>query len=385
MTTKKDYYEILGVEKGATEDEIKKSYRKLAMKYHPDKNESPEAEEMFKEISEAYAVLSDSEKRSSYDKFGHTGFDSRYSQEDIFRGADFSDFGDIFGDIFGSIFGSGFGSRSRGPQRGADLQYELRLTFQEAYKGKTVDIEVPKVILCDSCSGTGAKEGTLAKTCPECRGSGSVTRAIQTPFGNMMSQSSCSTCRGSGKIIETPCSKCAGKGKVRAAKKMSVTIPAGADTGMRLRFPGEGNVGDAGAPPGDLYVVVRVTPDSYFAREGNDVQISVDLNFVQAALGTDITVKTLSGDVVMTVPEGTQTGSVFRLKGKGFPYVNSKSVGDQYVSVNLVTPDKLSAEQRQLLEEFAKSSGFDMTTKAGAKKKAKKEKGGFFKDLFKDS
>ena len=385
MTTNKDYYEILGVEKSSTDDEIKKSYRKLAMKYHPDKNDSPEAEEKFKEISEAYAVLSDSDKRSSYDKFGHAGFDSRYSEEDIFRGADFSDFGDIFGDIFGNIFGGGFGSsRSRGPQRGSDLQYELRLTFQEAFKGKTVDIEVPKVILCDSCSGTGAKVGTVAKTCPECRGSGTVARTVQTPFGNMISQSSCSTCRGSGKMIETPCPKCSGKGKVRSSKKMSVTIPAGADTGMRLRYPGEGNVGDSGAAPGDLYVVVRVAADSYFNRVGNDVHINVDLNFVQAALGTDITVKTLSGDVTMTVPEGTQNGSVFRLKGKGFPYINSKSVGDQYVTVQLVTPDKLSAEQRQMLEDFAKSSGFEMTTKAGAKKKAKKEKGVFSK-FFKDN
>jgi len=382
MTAKKDYYDILGVSKGSTDDEIKKSYRKLAMQYHPDKNDSPEAEEKFKEISEAYAVLSDSEKRSSYDKFGHAGFDSRYSEEDIFRGADFSDFGDIFGDIFGNIFGGGFGGgRSRGPQRGADLQYELRLTFQEAFQGKTVEIEVPKVILCDSCSGTGAKKGTLTKTCPECRGSGTVDRIVQTPFGNMRSQSSCSTCRGSGKMIETPCPKCSGKGKVRSAKKMSVTVPAGADTGMRLRFSGEGNVGDSGAPSGDLYVVVRVTSDGYFAREGNDVYTNVDLNFVQAALGTDITVKTLSGDVTMTIPEGTQNGSVFRLKGKGFPYVNSKSVGDQYVTIQLVTPDKLSEEQRKLLEDFAKSTGFELTTKAGAKKKDKKEKGGFFKSF----
>ena len=371
MTTKRDYYEILGVAKEATEDEIKKSYRKLAMTYHPDKNDSPEAEEKFKEISEAYAVLSDTEKRSSYDKFGHAGFDNRYSQEDIFRGADFSDFGDIFGDIFGGIFGGG---RSRGPQRGADLQYELRMTFMEAFTGKTVDIDVPKVVSCETCMGTGAKPGTNAKSCPECRGSGKVTRTVQTPFGNMMSQSTCPTCHGNGKLIETPCSKCSGKGKVRSTKKIQVTVPAGADSGMRLRFPGEGNVGDNGAAPGDLYVLIRIAPDSYFAREGDNVYTSVDLNFVQAALGTDITVKTLSGDVTMTVPEGTQTGNVFRLKGKGFPRVNSKSVGDQYVTVNLVTPSKLSADQRKLLEDFAKSSGFEATTKAGSKKKDK----GFF-------
>lgn len=382
MTTKKDYYEVLGVTKEATDEEIKKSYRKLAMQYHPDRNDSPEAEDKFKEISEAYAVLSDSEKRASYDRFGHAGFDSRYSEEDIFRGADFSDFGDIFGDIFGSIFGGGFGgSRSRGPQRGADLQYELRLTFMEAYKGKTVDIDVPKIVLCDQCSGTGAKQGTVAKSCPECRGSGTVSRAVQTPFGNMISQSSCPTCHGSGKMIEMPCPKCSGKGKVRSTKKISVTVPAGADNGMRLRFPGEGNAGDPGAVSGDLYVIVRVAPDSYFVREGDDVYTSIDLNFVQAALGTDVSVKTLGGDVTMTVPEGTQSGSTFRLRGKGFPRVNSKSVGDQYVTVNLVTPGKLSEEQRKLLEEFAKSSGFDTTTKAGVKKKEKKEKGGFFKKV----
>ena len=375
MTTNRDYYEILGVSKTATEDDIKKSYRKLAMQYHPDKNDAPDAEEKFKEISEAYAILSDAEKRSAYDRFGHAGINNRYSQEDIFKNADFSDFGDIFGDIFVNFFGGG---RARGPQRGADLQYDLRFSFEEAFKGKTVDIDVPKVITCDACSGTGAKQGTLAKTCPECRGSGTASKTIRTPFGNMISQSTCSTCRGSGKIIEAPCPKCSGKGKVRSSKKLSVTIPAGVDNGMRLRYPGEGNVGDAGAPPGDLYVVVRIDRDSYFARDGDDVHVSVDLNFVQAALGTDITVKTLSGDVTMTVPEGTQTGSVFRLKEKGFPRVNSKSVGDQYVTVNLVTPRKLSAEQKDLLEKFAASSGFTATTAAG-KKKGKKEKGFFDK------
>ncbi|MCL2550157.1 MAG: molecular chaperone DnaJ [Methanimicrococcus sp.] len=389
MTTKKDYYEILSVTKEATDEEIKKSYRKLAMQYHPDKNDSPDAEEKFKEISEAYAVLSDPEKRASYDRFGHAGFDSRYSQEDIFKGADFSDFGDIFGDIFGSIFGGGFGgSRSRGPQRGADLQYELRLTFMEAYKGKTVEIVVPKIILCDSCSGTGAKPGTVAKSCPQCRGLGTASKTIQTPFGNMVSQSTCPTCHGSGKMIETPCPKCSGKSKVSSTKKISVTVPAGADSGMRLRFPGEGNAGDPGMAAGDLYVFIRMTPDSHFVREGDDVYTTIDLNFVQAALGTDVTVKTLGGDVTMTVPEGTQNAGTFRLRGKGFPRVNSKTVGDQYVTVHLVTPSNLSAEQRKLLEDFAKSSGFEATTKAGAKKKGKKEgKGGFFskmKEAFED-
>lgn len=373
MTTKKDYYEILGVTKEATEEEIKKSYRKLAMQYHPDRNDSPEAEDTFKEISEAYAVLSDSGKRASYDRFGHAGF---HNQEDIFKGADFSDFGDIFGDIFGSIFG---GSRSRGPQRGADLQYELRLTFMEAYKGKTADIVIPKTVMCDECSGTGAKPGTDIRACTQCRGNGTVSKTVQTPFGNMISQSTCPSCRGSGKLINTPCPKCSGKSKVSSSKKISVTIPAGADNGMRLRFPGEGNAGDPGTAAGDLYVLVRVAPDSHFAREGDDVYTTIDLNFVQAALGTDTVVKTLGGDVTMAVPAGTQTGSTFRLRGKGFPHVNSKAVGDQYVTVNLVTPDKLSDEQRKLLEDFAKSSGFEATTKAGVKKKGKKEgKSGFF-------
>jgi molecular chaperone DnaJ len=197
----------------------------------------------------------------------------------------------------------------------------------------------------------------------------------------MISQSSCPTCHGGGRIIETPCPKCSGKGKVRSTKKISVAVPAGAPNGMRLRYPGDGNVGDPGAPAGDLYVIVRVTPDNYFVREGDDVYVKVDLNFVQAALGTDINVRTLGGDVTMTVPEGTQNGSTFRLKGKGFPHVNSKSTGDQYVTVNLITPDKLSADQRRLLEEFAKSSGFEATTAAGSKKKEKKEKGGFFKKV----
>ncbi|MCL2863198.1 MAG: molecular chaperone DnaJ [Methanimicrococcus sp.] len=383
MTTKKDYYEILGVTREASDEEIKKSYRKLAMQYHPDKNDAPDAEEKFKEISEAYAVLSDPEKRASYDQFGHAGFDSRYTQEDIFR--DFN-INDILGDLFGNIFGGGAGGgRNRGPQRGADLQYELRLTFMEAYLGKTVEIVVPKVIMCDTCAGTGAKPGTTVQSCAQCRGSGIAAKTVQTPFGNMISQSACPTCRGNGKTISTPCPKCSGKGKVNSTKKISVTVPAGADTGMRLRFPGEGNAGDPGAVSGDLYVYVRVSPDSSFVRDGDNVYLSIDLNFVQAALGTDVIVKTLGGDVTMTVPEGTQTGSTFRLRGKGFPRVNSKTTGDQFVTVNLVTPNKLSGEQRKLLEDFAKSSGFEAVVKAGDKKKGKKEgKGGFF-DKMKDA
>ncbi|WNY26830.1 molecular chaperone DnaJ [Methanolapillus ohkumae] len=379
MATKRDYYEILGVSKDASEDEIKKKYRKLAMEYHPDRNDSPDAEEKFKEISEAYAVLSDTEKRSTYDKFGHSGFDNRYSTEDIFRGADFSDFGDIFGDIFGNIFGGGFGgnSRRRGPQRGGDLQYDIRISFADAYAGKTVSIDVPKIITCDTCSGSGAKPGTSPKTCPECRGSGVVAKTMRTPFGNMISQSSCPVCGGTGQKIETPCPKCSGKGKTKETKKISVTIPPGSDNGMRIRYPGEGNSGDVGAPAGDLYVVIRVDQDNYFTREGDNVYTNIHVNFVQAALGADVTVKTMGGDVTMTIPEGTQTGSTFRLKGKGFPRVNSKSVGDQFVTVNLEIPKKLSKEQRELLEQYAKISGLPATS--GSKGKGKKDKGFFGK------
>ncbi|WNY25063.1 molecular chaperone DnaJ [Methanolapillus millepedarum] len=377
MATKKDYYEILGVSKDASEDEIKKKYRKLAMEFHPDRNDSPEAEEKFKEISEAYAVLSDSEKRATYDKFGHSGFDSRYSTEDIFRGADFSDFGDIFGDIFGNIFGAGFGgSKRRGPQRGGDLQYDIRMSFAEAYAGKTISIDIPKTATCDTCSGSGAKPGTVPKTCPECRGSGVVSKTMRTPFGNMLTQSACPTCGGTGQKIESPCPKCAGKGKVKTVKKLSVTIPPGADTGMRIRYSGEGNAGDVGAPPGDLYVVVRVDPDPYFKREGDDVYTNVNISFVQASLGAEITVKTMGGDVTMTVPEGTQTGSTFRLKGKGFPHINSKTTGDQFVTVNLEIPKKLTKEQRDLLEQYAKVSGLPSV---GVKGKSKKDKGFFGK------
>ncbi|NLI62734.1 MAG: molecular chaperone DnaJ [Methanosarcinaceae archaeon] len=381
MTTKQDYYEILGLSKESnpSPDEIKKQYRKLAMKYHPDRNDSPDAEEKFKEISEAYAVLSDAEKREQYDRFGHAGINSQYSTEDIFRTADFGDFSDIFGDFFGGIFGGGFGrGRSRGPARGNDIQYDMRITFKEAFDGIKKDIKFQKTINCDRCSGSGAEPGTKVMTCDSCGGSGVVMKTMSTPFGNIASQTTCPKCRGSGKSIESPCSKCRGKTKVRTTKSLEVDIPAGVTTNSTLRISGEGDEGDIGAPPGDLYIVINVANDRYFERRGNDIYVDVKIEFPQAVLGDEIVVKTMTGDVLMNVPAGTQTHSTLRLRGKGFKNLNGAGSGDQYVRFIINTPQKQTDEQKELLENYAKTLGI---SEKGLGKKQKKNDKGFFEKI----
>ncbi|MBN2110521.1 MAG: molecular chaperone DnaJ [Methanosarcinaceae archaeon] len=360
MSTTRDYYEILGVSKDSTEAEIKKAYRKLAMKYHPDKNKEPGAEEKFKEISEAYAVLSDAEKREQYDRFGHAGIDSRYSQEDIFRNADFrgfEDLEDILGGIFGGAFG-GFGgfrgrqTQRRGPVRGSDLRYDMTITLEQAAKGSETTINVPRAERCDVCGGTGAKPGTSPKTCPNCHGTGQVTHARNTPFGRFMSTTTCNVCHGTGEIIEEPCAACRGTGKQKKVRKISVKIPRGADNGMRLKINGEGEDGSPGAPSGDLYVVIHVEPHKLFERVGDDILYELPITFSQAALGAEVMVPTLHGKVKMSIKPGTQTHSILRLKGKGMPYLHGSGQGDQLVRVIVRTPTRLTEDQKELFRKL---------------------------------
>ncbi|HEY9205849.1 MAG TPA: molecular chaperone DnaJ [Candidatus Methanoperedens sp.] len=367
MATKRDYYEILGVEKKASADDIKSAYRKLAMQYHPDRNKSPDAEEKFKEISEAYAVLSDQNKRQQYDQFGHAGIDMRYSQEDIFRGVDFEDILRDFGTGGfgfgrrggGSIFDIFFGGEGRreGPRRGSDILYELAINFEDAAFGKTIDLEIPRTEKCDVCNGTGAKPGTSPKTCPSCRGTGQVSRTQNTPFGRFMTTSTCGTCRGNGQIIDSPCPSCHGSGTVQRRRKLEVKIPPGVDTGSRLRIAGEGEAGEKGGPPGDLYVEIYVKPHSIFTRHENDIVMEATISFTQAALGDEIIVPTLDGKAKMKIPAGTQNGEIFRLRGKGFPSLHISGKGDELVKIKVEVPTKLNDRQKQLLREFAEAGG----------------------------
>ena len=368
MSEKRDYYEVLGVSKDADAKEIKKAYRKLAMKYHPDKNPGDKAaEEKFKEINEAYEVLSDEEKRSTYDRFGHDGLNGQagFGGGQGFGGfggsGGFGGFEDIFGDIFGSGFGgfggSGGSSRRRGPRRGADIRQSVTIKFEEAAFGKKIKVKINRSEECDECHGSGAKPGTTKKTCPTCHGSGTVQSVQRTPFGNIASQRTCSTCNGEGEINESPCNKCHGKGSVRKTKTIEVDIPAGIDDGQMIKLSGQGEVGEKGGPRGDLYIVVNVQKHDIFTREGYDVYIEMPIRFTQAALGDKLEVPTLDGKVSYTLPEGTQTGTVFRLREKGIPKLRSNSRGDQYVKVIIDTPKKLNDEQKELLRKFDESCG----------------------------
>lgn len=355
---KRDYYEVLGISRSATEQEIKKAYRKKAMEYHPDRNpDNKEAEEKFKEVNEAYEVLSDAEKRKTYDQFGHARFDPRSGFSGGFEGADFSDLGDIFGSMFGDMFGGGMRQRRNGPKRGADLRYAVNVTFEEAAFGTDKEVTIRREEECDVCHGTGAKPGTHSKTCPTCHGSGQVSQQVKTPFGVMMQTVTCSSCHGEGEIIEERCSKCGGRKTIPGKKTVSVKVPAGIEDGTMLRMSGQGQPGEKGGPRGDLLVQIRVQPHSVFERDGNTVWMELPISFTQAALGDEIEVPTLDGKVKYKIPEGTQTGTIFRLKGKGIPYMRHGGRGDQKVRVKVEVPRKLTEKQKELLRAYAQECG----------------------------
>ena len=369
MSTKRDYYDVLGVSKSADATELKKAYRKLAMKYHPDKNPGDkEAEEKFKEINEAYEVLSDETKRRNYDQFGHEGVNGQgFGGAGGFGGQGFGGFDDIFGDIFGDMFGGGFGGggrqRRRGPERGADIKQRVTISFEEAAFGKKVQVKINRSEECEECHGSGAKPGTSKKTCPTCNGSGQVQSVQRTPFGNIASTRTCSTCNGEGEVIDSPCTKCHGKGSIRKTKTIEVDIPAGIDAGQMIKLGGQGELGSRGGPRGDLYIEVNVNSHPLFTREGYDVYLEMPITFAQATLGDKIQVPTLDGKVEYEIPEGTQTGTVFRLKGKGIPKLRSNVRGDQYVKVTVEIPKKLNDKQKELVRQFAKECGGEVHQK----------------------
>ncbi|MCD8181686.1 MAG: molecular chaperone DnaJ [Firmicutes bacterium] len=361
MADKRDYYEVLGVQKGASDDEIKKAFRKQSKKYHPDLNPgNKEAEEKFKEVNEAYQVLSDKEKRSRYDQFGHAGVDPNYGAGGGgFNGAGF-DFGDIFGDIFGGGFGGfgGGGGRRSGSGRGNDIRQVIDITFEEAAFGCGKTLNIQTMDRCDSCGGSGAKKGTTAETCSQCHGTGRVRTQQRTILGYMTTETTCPQCHGEGKIIKEPCRDCRGTGKVRKSKTVEVQIPAGIDNGQIIQLSGKGEAGSKGGPNGDLLLTVRVRPHSIFRREGNDVYIDMPITFVQAALGATLQVPTLDGLVELNIPEGTQTGSRFRMRGKGIPMMRSKARGDQFVTVNVEVPRNLTQKQKEALRDFDEDKNY---------------------------
>lgn len=349
--SKRDYYEVLGVGKDASQEDIKKAYRKLARQYHPDVNKADDAESKFKEAKEAYDVLSDDQKKAQYDRFGHV--DPNQGMGGGFNGADFGGFGDIF-DMF---FGGGQRRNPNAPQRGGDLQYTLTIEFKEAVFGKKTDIHIPRTETCDTCQGAGAKPGTKPETCGVCHGSGQQEVVQNTAFGRIVNRRVCSACQGQGRIIKDKCGTCHGSGKVKKQRTISLNIPAGVDDGAQLRVTGEGEAGTRGGPPGDLYVVIRVKSHEFFEREGDDIYCEVPLTFAQAALGDEIEIPTLTEKVKLKIPAGTQTDTYFRLKGKGVPRLRGYGQGDQHVKVVVVTPTNMNDEQRELLREFARLSG----------------------------
>ena len=361
-TNKRDFYEVLGLQKGATDDEIKKAYRKLAKKYHPDLNpDDKTAEASFKEVSEAYEVLSDKEKRGRYDQFGHAGVDPSYGAGGPGGGGGFTgnfdmgDMGDIFESFFGGGFG-GFGGGSRrnptGPIAGNDIRQTLGISFMEAVKGAKKEVSVTHLESCKTCSGTGAAKGTQPETCPQCSGTGQVKVQQRTPFGVIQSAKVCPQCGGKGKIIKTPCTACNGLGRVKKTQKVSIDIPAGIDNGQTFAVRGQGDSGINGGPAGNLNVTVTVRPDTIFERDGYDIWCDIPITFTQAVLGDEITVPTVDGNVIYNVGEGTQAGAVFRFKGKGVPYVNGRGRGDQFVKVSVEVPRNLNAKQKEILKSF---------------------------------
>lgn len=351
MTDKRDYYEVLGVSRSATLDEIKRAYRNLARRYHPDVNKDPGAEALFKEINEAYEVLSDDEKRAAYDRFGHAGVNGAAAS---------SGFGGMggFGDIFDIFFGMG-GPRAATAraERGDDLRVDVEITLEEAAEGVEKTIRFARLETCDVCDGTGAAPGTRPEVCTLCRGTGFVRHTQNTLLGTFQTQTTCARCRGEGRVVQTPCPQCSGHGRVRRSVERTLHIPAGVDSGSRIRLSGEGDAGIRGGGPGDLYVVLFVRPHEFFERRGNDLYCEVPISFVRAALGGQITVPTINGTEKIHIPEGTQTGTTFRLRDKGMPDVNGRGRGDQYVVVRVQVPTKLTPEQKQILRQLANSLG----------------------------
>ena len=379
---KRDYYEVLGVDKSVGDDELKKAYRKAAKKYHPDLNPGDAAaEKSFKEVNEAYEVLSDKEKRARYDQFGHAGVDPNFGAGGGGYGGGFTgDFGDL-GDIFNSFFGGGFGGGARrnpnAPRRGNDTAATVNLSFEEAAKGCKKNVSYHQIENCPDCSGTGAAAGTTPKTCPNCNGSGQVRINQHTPFGVVQSVGTCDRCGGKGKIIETPCKTCDGKGRIRRQKTIEITVPAGIDDEQVLNVGGRGNAGSNGGPNGDLHVYISVRPHTIFQRRGNDVWCEMPVTFTQAALGADVIVPTLDGKVSYHIHEGTQPGDVFKLKGRGIQSLHGRGRGDQYVQVTVEVPKNLSKRQKEILAEFDKDSDDKNYQK-------RKSFFGKLKDLFED-
>jgi molecular chaperone DnaJ len=384
VAAKRDYYEVLGVKKNASLDEIKKAYRELALRYHPDRvphEQKKDAEERFKEISEAYAVLSDSQKRALYDQYGHAGIDQRFTYEDIFKGADFSsifedlgDFGfggglfdEIFGDFGFNIFG---GSRRRQPggrrRRGRDLEIEVNITLEEAASGTEKTMRVPRYEPCSTCQGTGAKPGTKKSTCPQCKGSGRIVASS----GFFQIAQTCNRCRGEGSVITSPCPDCSGEGRTKVTRNIKVQVPAGVYTGSHLRIRGEGEAGAYSR--GDLYVIINVKQHDIFDRHNNDIICEVDISVTKAILGGEIQVPTLNGKVKMKIPSGTQPNRVFRLRDKGIPDLHGRGRGDELVRVNVKIPTNLSVEQKRLIEEFARASGEEMDSRESIVDRIKK-------------
>jgi len=368
---KRDYYEILGVARNASEDDIKKAYRKLAMKYHPDRNQgeaAKAAEEKFKEVKEAYEMLSDPQKRAAYDRYGHAGVDPNL-RGGAGGGDGFAGFSEAFGDIFGDIFGAPRGARGRQMYRGSDLSYAMEITLEEAARGKEAQIRIPSWEDCDTCRGTGAKPGTSAKTCPTCHGHG----VVQMRQGFFSVQQTCPHCHGSGKIIPEPCPTCHGEGKIKRHKTLEIKIPAGIDDGMRIRSSGNGEPGRNGGPPGDLYIEIRIRKHELFERDGDDLHVQVPISITTAALGGEVDVPTLDGKATIDIPEGTQHGKTFRLRGRGIKGVRSSYPGDLYAHIAVETPVKLTEHQRRLLREL------DESFKKGGHKHSPNEKGWFEK------
>lgn len=382
MADKRDYYEVLGVQKGVSEEELKKAYRRLARKYHPDVNrDDPNAEDKFKEINEAYEVLSDKEKRAKYDQFGFAGVDPNYGG----GGAGFSGFGGFdmgdLSDFFSSVFGGGFGGtgsrRRNAPQRGESIRQNLMLSFEEAAFGCEKEISVNRIEICDECGGTGAAKGSGVETCSNCRGTGSVTRSQRSPLGMFQTQTVCPKCGGTGKMIKKPCTRCNGQGRMRKMRKFKVNIPAGIDEGMAITQRGQGNAGANGGPAGDLLINIVIRPHPIFTRSNADVYVEIPISFAQAALGDTLQVPTIDGRIEYKMPEGTQNGAMFRLRGKGIQHLNERGRGDQYVKVNIEVPRNLNEKQKRLLREFEESTDDSQSKRKGFWDKVK--------DIFKES